>query len=92
MTQCPRGHHAVLETSDQYGAWSRCWVCGWNDNGLQGNPPLSRPITEKGWERPDSIHNRLHRLPTGPTNYLPWRERERKAWDREIDGVQQENN
>ena len=64
MDTCPRGHGALILDDDQYGQYRYCRVCGFHDNGLEGAAPITKKKT--GYQL---------KLPTGPTNYTPWRDR-----------------
>mgnify|MGYP001619334843 CR=1 FL=1 len=71
--QCPRGPHGLaVKTEDQYGPYYRCPFCGWTDNGLDGSEPFVKRVAGARNEGPY--------LPKGPSNFQPWRERERVAW------------
>ena len=84
MNSCPRCHsvNAVVERQDEYGTYFCCWFCAWTDNGLAGAEPFK--IKHRGKA---AIGKELT-LPTAPSNYAPWRERERLAWEKEINETQ----
>lgn len=72
--RCPRGHTAMFQDRDQYGLFEFCLFCGWTNNG-----PVAEPAHVKSrrpWgDGPRHLAERNH--------FTPWRERERRAWERE---------
>ena len=78
MTLCPKCGGRLAREVDQYGERTKCWMGCWDDSGLAGAPPIYKK-TGKG----RGMHEGPY-LPKQSSNYLPWREREKAAWQQEI--------
>ena len=79
LKTCPRCRGDVQECADQYGPYLRCCQCGWYQD-VKLFQAIAYPVQQRR-RREDE----LPRLPVTPSNYLPWRERERGPWEAEAD-------
>ena len=76
---CPRCGGLVQRREDQYGIWWSCWMGCWDEDVNAAEPIKLR----KG----NVGYNQGPHLPVTPSNYLPYKERERKAWERDEDNA-----
>ena len=72
--RCPRCGGLVQRREDQYGVWLTCWMGCWQQD--LNMKPLVRRTAGVGYMQGPS-------LPVTPSNYVPWRERDRKTWMRD---------
>ena len=72
---CPRCGGLVQRREDQYGVWLSCWMGCWQQDLNAASPIKLRDVG----------YNQGPHLPVTPSNYVPWRERERKTRE-ELDG------
>ena len=75
---CPRCGGLVQRLEDQWGVRLRCIMGCWQQD-LNVKPVVRR--TQQPGYKP--AYEQGPHLPVTPSNYLPWREREQKAWERE---------
>lgn len=77
MDACPRGHGALSLGDDQYGQYRYCRFCGFHDpDAASGEGAASITKKKTGYQL---------KLPTGPTNYTPWRDRNKPMLE-EVEG------
>ena len=72
--RCPRCGGLVHYREDQFGAELVCYNGCWQQD-LNVKPLVRRTAGVGYMQGPH--------LPETPSNYVPWRTRERKAWERE---------
>ena len=77
---CPKCGGRFRRDEDQYGAWLSCYM-GCVQVDLN---PAPRQMSKRMFNRQgEPGFQKGPRLPVTPSNYTPWRERERKEWEQD---------